>query len=511
MVTRLDIIPCPLCSEKLSAFSRGRTFHARAHGITLEELYRRAFPAIAECKCGCGKAVRWLSWDLGYEEFVRGHCSKESKACGVKQRLEKLSSGEFTHWTNKIGNAPILREASEKRAATLKDGYKKGRIEHWSRGEKSSVDAIRQKISIAHTGRSPKNHPLRTPTNELQEEILKSLGNRFDIISGGSLEELDDRAKNTEHVLTLQCSRCALSEKRSVYNTVRHPTLGCPRCDQEFSSQGEREVFAWIESLGVPAFQNDRGTLPAWELDISVPDQKLAIDFNGLYWHSELVQKNRAYHDTKSRVARKNDVRLFHIFEDEWRDKRSIVQSMIMHRLRKSASSVPARKCTIKQLVTSEARNFFDSSHIDGFVPAKVTFGLFFDGQIVAALSLRTPHEKMWNGRLEVARFATRKFTSVPGGLARLTKQAILWADAHEFRGLMTYADTRFGSGDGYERAGWSLAGETGIMFWWTDRKNRFNRRAITATTTMTETENAKSKGMVKIWGCKNRRFLLDF
>jgi hypothetical protein len=113
------------------------------------------------------------------------------------------------------------------------------------------------------------------------------------------------------------------------------------------ASAAQNEIFEWVVSLGVKAYNSDTGTIPGWELDVSVPDAKFAIDFNGLYWHSELVQKNKSQHNVKSRIALKHGIRLFHVFEDEWRDKRDIVKSMVMHRLSMSPTRIFARKCSI--------------------------------------------------------------------------------------------------------------------------------------------------------------------
>lgn len=53
------------------------------------------------------------------------------------------------------------------------------------------------------------------------------------------------------------------------------------------------------------------------ELDIYIPDIKLAIEFNGDYWHSDLIKSN-TYHQEKSLLAIKHGIKLVHIFEYEW-------------------------------------------------------------------------------------------------------------------------------------------------------------------------------------------------
>lgn len=57
-----------------------------------------------------------------------------------------------------------------------------------------------------------------------------------------------------------------------------------------------------------------------YELDIVLPDANLAIEYNGLYWHSSLRKPND-YHLMKSLLCREKGIRLIHIYEFEDLDK----------------------------------------------------------------------------------------------------------------------------------------------------------------------------------------------
>jgi hypothetical protein len=56
------------------------------------------------------------------------------------------------------------------------------------------------------------------------------------------------------------------------------------------TSLQEQAIIPYLESLGVSAVANDRTIIPNQELDIWIPSLKLAIEWNGSYWHS--------YHET---------------------------------------------------------------------------------------------------------------------------------------------------------------------------------------------------------------------
>ena len=85
------------------------------------------------------------------------------------------------------------------------------------------------------------------------------------------------------------------------------------------------------------------------------------------------------------------------------------------------------------------------------------------------------------------------------------------YAKEKELEGLITYVDTRHGTGDSYKKAGFTVFGKTTQRFWWTDFRNRFDRFSIRADKSrgMTEAEVAKEAGVTRIYGCQNIVFLM--
>ena len=65
--------------------------------------------------------------------------------------------------------------------------------------------------------------------------------------------------------------------------------------------------------------ENDRELIAPYELDIVIPEIKLSIEFNGVYWHS-CFYKDKNYHLIKTELCEKFGYRLIHIFEDEWNE-----------------------------------------------------------------------------------------------------------------------------------------------------------------------------------------------
>ena len=63
------------------------------------------------------------------------------------------------------------------------------------------------------------------------------------------------------------------------------------------TSSPQVEIYDYLRSI-LPEetiIQNDRTTLAPNELDIFLPNLKIAIEIDGIYWHSELAGKNKNY------------------------------------------------------------------------------------------------------------------------------------------------------------------------------------------------------------------------
>lgn len=96
---------------------------------------------------------------------------------------------------------------------------------------------------------------------------------------------------------------------------------GCKECFH-FSSTSlfEKEVEKLVEAVnvgGYKVFRNSRQAIAPHELDFYIPDLNLAIECNGLYWHSD-VYKEPDYHYDKWLACKNKELALFNVWEDDW-------------------------------------------------------------------------------------------------------------------------------------------------------------------------------------------------
>lgn len=193
--------------------------------------------------------------------------------------------------------------------------------------------------------------------------------------------------------------------------------------------------------------RSNRTLIRPKELDIYIPSKNIAIEFNGLYWHSE-KQVGRNYHRDKYLACKEQGVRLIQVWEDDWKIRRSVVESMLLNRLGLSLSGrVGARKTEVDRNVPlAEGRIFLDTYHIQGFTSASYRYGLRHNGELIGLLSMKAISDE--DAQWDLVRYATS--VSVPGGFSRLLKA---FRSDHE-GAIKTFADLGLSDGNLYDRTG---------------------------------------------------------
>lgn len=223
---------------------------------------------------------------------------------------------------------------------------------------------------------------------------------------------------------------------------------------------------------------NNRKIISPLELDIYIPEKKLAIEFNGLYWHSINKGIDKNYHQNKSKLCYKKGIRLIHIYEDEWDDKnkREIIKDIIKHALNIPIleNKIYARKCIIKEIENKQYNDFCNKYHIQGTKGAQVKLGLFYNNQLVQIASFsKSRYDKQYEW--EWIRGCPASNNNVIGGTSKLFKYFIR---KYNPKSVLCYADFNKFDGKGYKECGFKFDKITAPDKFYFDIKNniRVNR-----------------------------------
>jgi len=275
---------------------------------------------------------------------------------------------------------------------------------------------------------------------------------------------------------------------------------GCPKCAAAWGpSKMECELFDYVTSLCPDAEQSVRGKFDdGRELDIFIPSLSIAIEFNGLIWHSSRFGKAIDYHQSKTDDAARKGIRLIHIFQDEWRDKRAWCEAFLRMQLVGPDRRIMGRKCSVTPIDSTVAMGFHDTYHLQGRRGGR-SFALMHGDEMLAVATVSTGELVRWTVRFGVV---------IAGGLSKVLRYINL--------PLFSYCDTAKHQGVGYRSAGWQLESRGSVAYHYTDGVRRMNRKGyqkkklqqIQGVTGSTEKELAASLGLYQIGGCRQLKFV---
>lgn len=233
--------------------------------------------------------------------------------------------------------------------------------------------------------------------------------------------------------------------------------------EHTFTSNGQKEVAAFIESLGFEVKMNDKKILKGMELDIVVIGKNLAIEYNGLFYHSDLGgKKHKRFHLDKTLACEALDMHLIHIFDDEWIKRSNIIKSKIAHILGASMNKplVHARKCDIRTISISEANMFMEQNHIQGQMVGGAKSYAAFDGDSMIAVMMFDNRRAMTTNTdesvYELCRFATKTDIRCAGIGQRLLNHFIRENNPSR---IVSFADRCYSNvkNNVYEKLGFTL------------------------------------------------------
>jgi hypothetical protein len=326
----------------------------------------------------------------------------------------------------------------------------------------------------------------------------------------------------TDYYFNLLCINCDKEFSITRQLLVLRKSQGkeiCLNCNPILhgKSQMEGEVYEFIiENYTGEVIRNCKNLISK-ELDIYLPEYKIAFEFNGLYWHSD-IYKGKNFHLDKTDECLGKGLSLVHIWEDDWIHKGDIVRSIILNKLGKS-KKIMARNCQISEISNSVCREFLETNHIQGFIGSKVKLGLFNGGELVSVMSfgnLRTSlgqssKEDEW----ELLRFCNKLNLVVVGGASKLLSYFV---KRNSSKKIISYSDVSRSNGDMYSKLGFKFSHRSSPNYYWIVdgvRRHRFGFRKDVLVRegfdpNKTESDIMNERGYLRIWDCGSSKWELE-
>ena len=329
-----------------------------------------------------------------------------------------------------------------------------------------------------------------------------------DILAARKIQVLTNKQDYIEHKpLSFKCLRCGnewVNENNEYGDNYQH--IYCKKClIDKFSSNGEKDLLQFIKNNYFGEIvENSRKIIKGRELDIYLPEKKLAIEFDGTFYHSSKYKDYR-YHQEKTLACREQGIRLIHIFEHEWSFKREKVCNLLRNALGIFDHQIYARQCRVKELSTEEYKLFLEINHFNGFVNSSIRYGLFYNDELVSVIGFGKSRFK--KEEIELHRYCVKVGYKVIGGFSKLLKHS---GQTYFF----SYVDLAHFDGKGYDALGFKLVKITKPSYIYVKKsvilsriacqKHKLNNLLEKFDPNMTEQQNMLANGYMQIYDAGN-------
>jgi hypothetical protein len=539
-------IQCKICDQKFKSIITNS--HLKKHGITTSE-YKEKYGPLSSKEYREKRSIQYSgennpmynkshSTDTinkissnrkGKLGRVGAYSEQGLKAIqeAVEKREERYNNGELSRPTrNKLGKDTkdkIAKSVSEYAQNNPEKLSERGKLAHKSAKSAGNWEHPMERLKVNDPEKYARcleqsKETIKKANEERSKKLKKAIEEK---IAEYNLVLIDETKTEQSKLwlYTLLCKNCDTEFKftRQYFTDSKCTSKICPTCYPRKSnvSKSEAEIFEYVTTLCDQAISNDRTILNGREIDIYCPNEKLAIEFNGLYWHSESVLthtgRDKLSDYLKYKTLKEQGIQLITIFEDEWINRPSVVKSILRSKFNKMNTRIYARKCSVREIDVKEAKVFLNSYHLQGYNKSKVKVGLYYEDELVSVMTFSTHNLSRKSYCWEIDRYAVKEGLIVVGGASKLFKHFVQLYDPEE---VLSYADNRWSSGNLYHSLEFIKEKDTNPNYWYflpneMKRIHRFTlRKNSNDIQTLTEYENRLKQGYYRIWDCGSSKWI---
>jgi len=453
--------------------------------------------------------VNWNPKEKAYRRFCSSKCAHASEE--VKKKTETTCMERFGAKTN-------LQTIENK------EKQKKTCIQKYGVDNFAKTKEFKEKSKITFMNRFGVDNPSKSP--EIKDKITDTHQRRYGRKRHSQLIfddqtytdknniELMSHLYHDEH-MTIKDIASILGVGHSQLVLHFKNNLGFDIRRRIITSAAENTISSILIEHGVEVVKSDRTILGGKELDILIPSCGIAIEFNGLFWHSENAgNKHMMYHFDKSKSCADAGIHLIHVMDYEYRDYPDIVISRLLSKVGKS-STVYARKTYITELDNRTASNFLEANHIQHASNSSVRYGLILNGELVAAMTFgKSRFDRKYD--YELLRYCNKLGTTVVGGASKLFNHFVRM---HKPKSVVSYSDNRWNAGDLYGTLGFRKINNGKPNYWYTFdylsvesrlkyQKHKLSRLLPVYDSALTEWQNMQNNGYDRVWDCGSSKWL---
>jgi hypothetical protein len=435
--------------------------------------------------CGCYQKSEEYSklqkeYNSQHKDKLLGRGKKFSEWCRNNPEKIRSASQGYKQWCK--NNPDKVKEKSEK----VKQHY----IDH-PEAVKVHSDRMRARYNC-NKNQFLEYSKIANDARREQKRLARINSNLTELVAVIHPDYLNDLLSgklDTHNIIKTKCPKCGCYDDHRLNNVFvisrskfknNSPPL-CINCRNNLTSSSyEIEIADYISTFyDGELIRNSRDIISPLELDLFYPEKKIAIEFNGDYWHSEQRGKEKNYHFNKFKLCKEKGIRLISIFEHDWVLKNDKVRSTLKSALSQK-NRIYARGCICKKLDSHTKSEFINKYHFNSDVQTgNISYGLYYNNELISVMSFgKLRYRNLFNKsneRYELIRFVTKDDSIIIGGASKLFSHFI---NDYNPDYIVCYSDNDFFDGEVYNKLGFKLKslGENSIDYVWVNNEECLSR-----------------------------------
>jgi hypothetical protein len=420
----------------------------------------------------CGGKTKFIGYTKGYREFCSYKCMN---SCKDIQERKKQTSLKNYGTTNPMQSEEVRKRLADtniqrygvENAFQSKELMKRAKqtcLEKYGTEYANQSEEVKKKIAEAKRQNILNKYP--------NIVLIESTGDGVDIY--------------TMECHDINCDKCTNGgfkiSSNTLYDRMRR---GVELCTTKYppgthikNTSIEKFVHDLLDEHNIKYETNNRKILSGKEIDIYIPSKRIAIECNGVYWHS---MYDSSYHYEKWKKCQELNIQLLTIWEDWITTKPEIVKSIILSKLGIYKYSVGASKCKVKKVDSNEAKKFLNENHIQGFCSSTYKYGLYYQDELLSLMTFGRSRKSIMGDSKdgwELLRFCNKLNTHVVGGAERLLTH---FCQDHPTGDIISFASHDISNGNLYEKLNFDKVNETHSSYWYVHNQThqRFHRSSF--------------------------------
>ncbi len=449
---------------------------------------------------------------------VKNELQKNSNVCFAATKEENQKNKQETTYKNYgVKNGILLPKAKENRIKTFRERYgvdfplQSKEIRNLAQDKLFEQTGVRfglqDKDILEKTKQSYKDKygvEFHSTNPDIVEAMIKTNMEKYGVPYAIGSKEVQEKSIQkrieTGHIRTIDGKRIkdfsiekdvGITLLNNIYNL--HGPEAVKDYEKNFYST-EGVIKRFLEENDIKFIHNKKLQGTEIRPDFVVVDNKLIIECDGLYHHSDVFITDQNFHIKRKSKFKELGYESLFFRQNELEKNKDIIFSIISNKLKLNKSKIGARKCEIKEVSPDVSKVFFETNHLMGNGAGKV-YGLYHQNELVSAISVKLKNE---NDKLyEISRFCSKLDISVVGAFSKLLN---FFVKTNSANSIITFIDKRYGDGSYLKELGF-IESATYPSFKWIKNKLVLNRGSMKG-------NSGYDRGFHKLWDCGQTKWI---